>query len=163
MTSSNPGRSARPRSGIPVRAGNRGAGDRGAGDRGSVAAELTLITPLLLLMLLFVVLCGRLAGARLRLDDVAHQAARAASSARTITAAETDAHAAAASALAAAGVTCRQFTVTIDTGGLRPGSTVTATVRCTVGLDDLSLLAVPGATQLTATFTSPVDVFRQAP
>ncbi len=134
-----------------------------ARDRGSVAAELTLVTPLLLLMLLFVVLCGRLAGARLRLDDVAHQAARAASAARTVTAAQTDARATAESALAAAGVTCRELVVTVDTAGLRPGSTVTATVTCTVGLDDLSLLAVPGATRLTATFTSPVDVLRQTP
>lgn len=135
-----------------------------ARDRGSVAAELTLVTPLLLLlMLLFVVLCGRLAGARLRLDDAAHQAARAASAARTVTAAQTDARATAESALTAAGVTCRELVVTVDTAGLRPGSTVTATVTCTVGLDDLSLLAVPGATRLTATFTSPVDVLRQAP
>jgi len=133
------------------------------GDRGSVAAELTLVTPLLLVLLLFVVLCGRLAGARLRLEDVAHQAARAASAARTIPAAQADARATAEAALTAAGIACRALQVTVDTAGLRPGSTVTATVACTVGLGDMSLLSVPGSTRLSATFTSPVDKFREAP
>jgi Flp pilus assembly protein TadG len=132
-------------------------------ERGSVAAELTVLTPLLLLMLLlFVVLCGRLAGTRLRLDDVAHQAARAASAARTVAAAQSDAQSTAETALAAAGISCRSLQVTVDTAGLQPGSTVTARVACTVGLSDLSLLSVPGSKQLSASFTSPVDVYRQA-
>jgi len=131
------------------------------GERGSVAAELTVLTPLLLMMLLFVVLCGRLAGTRLRLDDVAHQAARAASAARTVAGAQSDAQSTAQAALAAAGISCRSLQVTVDTAGLQPGSTVTATVSCTVGLGDLSLLAVPGSKQLSASFTSPVDVYRQ--
>jgi len=130
-------------------------------ERGSVAAELTVLTPLLLMMLLFVVLCGRLAGTRLRLDDVAHQAARAASAARTVGGAQSDAQSTAQAALAAAGISCRSLQVTVDTAGLQPGSTVTATVSCTVGLGDLSLLAVPGSKQLSASFTSPVDVYRQ--
>jgi Flp pilus assembly protein TadG len=131
-------------------------------ERGSVAAELTVLTPLLLMMLLFVVLCGRLAGTRLRLDDVAHQAARAASAARTITAAEADARSTAQAALAGAGISCRSLQVTVDTAGLQPGGTVTARVACTVGLSDLSLLSVPGSKQLSASFTSPVDAYRQA-
>ena len=132
------------------------------GDRGSVAAEVTVLSPLLVLVLLFVVLCGRLAGTRLRLDDAAHQAARAASAARTTAAAQAEARSTAQAALAAAGIACRSLQVRVDTAGLRPGSTVTARVACTVGLSDLSLLAVPGSTQLSATFTSPVDVYRQA-
>lgn len=52
-------------------------------ERGSTAAELTLLTPLLILLLLFVVFCGRLADTKLRINDVAHQAARAATLART--------------------------------------------------------------------------------
>jgi len=127
-----------------------------------VAAELTVLTPLLLMMLLFVVLCGRLAGTRLRLDDVAHQAARAASAARTVADARSDAQSTAEAALAAAGISCRSLQVTVDTAGLQPGSTVTAKVVCTVGLGDLSLLVVPGSRQLSASFTSPVDVYRQA-
>jgi Flp pilus assembly protein TadG len=112
------------------------------------------------MMLLFVVFCGRLADTRLRLEDAAHQAARAASLARTTVAAQSDAQSAATSALATAGVTCRTVDVSVDTAGLRPGATVTATVTCVVGLSDVTLLGMPGATTLSASFSSPIDIYR---
>lgn len=129
-------------------------------ERGSAAAELALGAPLLVLLLLFVVFCGRLATTQVRISDVAHQAVRAATSARTPSQAATAAHETAASALAAAGVTCRSLAVAIDTAGLRPGSTVTATISCTVDLNDLSGLGLPGSRTLTCTFSSVVDTWR---
>jgi Flp pilus assembly protein TadG len=129
-------------------------------DRGSAAAELTLLAPLLVLVLLFVVLCGRLAETKLRINDVAHQAARAATLARTPVQAIADAEATAATALAAAGVACQSLRVASDLQGLRPGSTVTVTVACTVGLDDLTLLGVPGSRTFESSFSSPVDRWR---
>lgn len=132
----------------------------GRDERGSAAMELTLLTPLLILLLLFVVLCGRLVDAKLRLNDVAHQAARAATLARAPAQAMADARATADTALASAGITCRSLTVSTNTEGLRPGSTVTVTVSCTVGLSDLTLLGVPGSRILESSFSSPVDVWR---
>jgi Flp pilus assembly protein TadG len=129
-------------------------------ERGSVAAELTLVTPLLILLLLFVVLCGRLATTKLRIDDVAHQAARAATLARTPEQATAAARTTADAALASAGITCQSLSVVTDTQGLRPGSAVTVTVSCTVGLGDLTVLNVPGARTFQSTFSSPVDVWR---
>lgn len=129
-------------------------------ENGSATAELTLLTPLLILMLLFIVFCGRLSDTRLRLEDAAHQAARAASLARSTTTAQISAQSTAQSALASAGVTCRTIDVAVNTAGLQPGSTVTATVTCVVGLSDLTMLGVPGATTLSASFSSPVDVYR---
>ena len=40
-------------------------------------------------------------------------------------------------------------------------ATVSATVSCTVPLSDLALPGLPGAHTITATFTSPLDVYRQ--
>lgn len=51
-------------------------------ESGGVTVELVLLTPLLLLMLLFVVALGRTVSARLDVDGAAAQAARAASIAR---------------------------------------------------------------------------------
>jgi Flp pilus assembly protein TadG len=51
-------------------------------ETGGVTAELVLLTPLLILLLLLVVAFGRLAGARIEVDGAAAQAARAASIAR---------------------------------------------------------------------------------
>lgn len=131
-------------------------------ERGSATAEMALLTPLLIIMLLFIVFCGRLADSKLRLDDAAHQAARAASLARTVTAARDDARAAAQSALTSAGISCQSLDVTVETAGLRPGSTITVDIRCAVGLSDLALLGVPGDTTLSASFASPIDTYRTA-
>jgi Flp pilus assembly protein TadG len=129
-------------------------------ERGSAAAELTLLTPLLILLLLFVVLCGRLADTKLRINDVAHQAARAATLARTPSQATANAQSTANAALASAGINCQSLTISTDTQGLRPGSTVTVTLSCTVGLGDLTLLGVPGSRTFQSSFSSPVDVYR---
>lgn len=57
-----------------------------AAERGSVTAEAVLVTPLLVMLLLFVaVVVHRGVDARLRLDDAAHQAARAATLHRSTT------------------------------------------------------------------------------
>ncbi|MDA8282563.1 MAG: pilus assembly protein, partial [Actinomycetota bacterium] len=75
-------------------------------ERGAVATELVLLTPLLILMLLFVVALGRLAGARIDVDGAAAQAARAASIATTPGGATAAAQQAAAAALGSDHVTC---------------------------------------------------------
>jgi Flp pilus assembly protein TadG len=138
---------------LPAAAGRR------RGDRGSATAELVLILPVLVLMLLFLALCYRISDVKLRIADVAHQAARAASIATTPTQAISDARATAQSALADAGVVCQNLTVDTDPAGLAPGALVRVTVTCTANLDDLAMLSTPGTATLHATATSPVDVY----
>ncbi|MEU6573606.1 TadE family protein [Streptomyces sp. NPDC046805] len=127
--------------------------------RGSVTVELVLTIPILLLMLWFLVYCGRLSDTRLQIEDAAHQAARAATLERSRPAAVADARSTAVDALSEAGVTCQTLSATVR-GTLQAGSTVRVAVSCTVGLHDLALLQVPGTTTLTAEFASPVDVYR---
>ncbi|MGH3991095.1 MAG: TadE/TadG family type IV pilus assembly protein [Pseudonocardiaceae bacterium] len=128
---------------------------------GSVAAEVTIAAPFLIMLLVFVaVVIHRGVDARIRIDDAAHQAARAASMERTPAAATSAAQAIAASALASAGVVCRSLTVNTSTGGLRPGGTVTVTVSCDVDLGDALILGVPGRKRLSASAIEPVDVWR---
>ncbi|MDT0307266.1 TadE/TadG family type IV pilus assembly protein [Streptomyces sp. DSM 44917] len=130
-----------------------------SGDRGSASAELVLLLPVLILVLYVVVYAERGSDARMRLDDAAHQAARAASQARTPGQAADAARATADAALAEAGIACQTITVQLD-GTLEPGSTVTATLTCTVGLQDLAMIPLPGTTTLDANFTAPVDLYR---
>ncbi|MFE1961524.1 bacterial transcriptional activator domain-containing protein [Streptomyces sp. NPDC059479] len=127
--------------------------------RGSATVELMLSISLLILILWFVILCGRMSDARLRIEDVAHQAARAATIEGNEAVAAAQARNTANAALGEAGVTCRSLDVT-TMGSVRPGSTVTVTISCAVGLHDLALLGVPGTATLTARFASPVDVYR---
>jgi Flp pilus assembly protein TadG len=129
-------------------------------DRGSAAAELVLITPVLILMLLLAVAAGRLVQARLEVDSAARQAARAASLARDPATAAADAVSTAQAALAGQDITCRPLNVSPDTSNFVPGGQVSVQVSCTVHLSDLSLLHLPGTRTLTSTFASPIDIYR---
>lgn len=130
-------------------------------DTGSVAAEVTLLAPVLIMLLVFVgVVIHRGVDARLRLNDSAHQAARAASIERTAPAADSAARATATDALATTDVACAALEVTADTTDFRPGGTVVVTVSCTVDLSDALIVGVPGQVVLSATAVEPVDIFR---
>jgi Flp pilus assembly protein TadG len=132
-------------------------------ERGSVATELTLVTPFLVLLLVFVaVLVHRGVDARLRLDDVAHQAARAASLTRSPAAATDAAQQAVTTALAQAGVDCLSPSVNVDTSDFQPGGLVTVTVVCHVDLTNGAQLDTGTSRTLTATASSPIDAWRAA-
>jgi Flp pilus assembly protein TadG len=131
--------------------------------RGSVTVELVLITPIFVLLLLFIVALGRAADADIQVQDAAHAAARAATLAAFPAAAQGAAEQAAADSLTQAGVSCQSFAVDANVGDLAPGSTVRVTVTCTVGLADVSGINLPGARTVSASFSSVVDQFRSNP
>ena len=134
---------------------------RGSGtEEGSAALEVALVTPLLLVALLFVIGLGRLASARGQIEQAARDAARAASIARTPGSAQADAEQAAAADLAGDRLTCGQLNVAVDAGSFRPGGTVAVDVGCTVALADLVAAGFPGTHRLTATAVAPVDRYR---
>ena len=132
-------------------------------ERGAVATELVLLTPLLILMLLFVVALGRLAGARINVDGAAAQAARAASIATTPGGATVAAQQSAAAALGADHVTCATPQIATDTARFAPGGSVTVTVTCAVALGDLSGLRLPVTERVSSTAASVIDTYRSAP
>ncbi|MFI5808589.1 TadE/TadG family type IV pilus assembly protein [Streptomyces sp. NPDC051561] len=139
---------------------NRFARERGKWrERGSATTELVVMAPLLILLALVAVAFGRLAGARLDADEAAHQAARAASLARTADQARGDALRAARASLAGAGASCTGLRIASALGGLEPGGTVRVTVTCRADLD------VPGmrSMDVTSTSTSVVDLYRGKP
>ncbi len=129
-------------------------------ERGSVTAEAVLMTPVLVMLLvLLAVVVHRGVAARLRLDDAAHQAARAATLHRTSAAAATAARDTAGAALAQAGVVCRDVTTTLS-GTLAPASAVSVQVRCTVDFGQAVLLGVPGGKTLVSSASEVVDTYR---
>ncbi|GAA1215349.1 hypothetical protein GCM10009665_01470 [Kitasatospora nipponensis] len=130
------------------------------GDEGSVSAEMALITPVLLALVLIAVGTGRLVSARLDVADAAHQAARAASLTRAAPTAAAVAQRAAREALDGAGRACSRLRVTADTGTFRPGGEVSVTVACTADLTDLAAVPWPGDHTVTETFTAPLETYR---
>jgi Flp pilus assembly protein TadG len=129
---------------------------------GAATTELVLITPVLIILLLFVTLAGRLALTRGDVEGAARDAARAASIARTSAQAVSDARAAAAANLERSGTPCGELVVRPDVSNFRSGGSVSVSVTCNVRLGDLMLLRVPATRSVEATAVEVIDVYREA-
>ena len=135
------------------------------GERGSVSVELALLAPALLLLLSFAVVAGRTQIAEGAVAEAARAAAREASLARDPATATMLASAQAQRTLTAQDLRCQSTTIDVDTGGFQappgqPGD-VTVSITCVVGMADLLAPGLPGSVTVDATFTSPVDAYRE--
>lgn len=130
-----------------------------ATDAGAVATELAVITPALVLLLLFVVFAGRLGQAQ---QDVTQAVAEGARVAAIERAGDVDGtvRRTIESNLAAAGVTCRSLDVTTTGNPPRPGATVGVTARCEVDLTGVATLGLPRHRVVAASATEVVDRYR---
>jgi len=145
--------------------GHAGNGHAGKWDAGNAALELVILAPVLLALLLLVIAAGRTTIAQGSVDAAARDAARQASIALTPGEAQASGQASALAALRQDGLDCvphvhvnaSQFT-TVQVG--QPAQ-VTALVTCRVPLADLALPGLPGSVLLHATFTSPLDLYRE--
>ena len=135
------------------------------GERGSVSVELALLAPALLLLLSFAVLAGRTQVAEGAVAEAARAAAREASLARDAATAAALAGAQAERMLAAQNLRCERTSIDVGTAGFQappgqPGD-VTVSITCVIGMADLLAPGLPGAVTVEATFTSPVDAYRE--
>jgi Flp pilus assembly protein TadG len=129
-------------------------------ERGGAAVEFVIVTPLLLVLLLFVVGLGRLGVARGDIDGAARDAARAASLARSFEEARLLAVQAATASLAERRVTCGPLGVVVEPAPFTAGGSVAVRVSCTVAFSDLTLVWTPGDKQVSSRFVAPIDAYR---
>lgn len=132
--------------------------------RGSIAIELAILTPAVIMFFAVMVVAGRITLAQQAAEAAAFDAARTASLARTAQAARDQAEAAAVTSFASQGIECIDLTVRVNTDefGLEPPepAVVSVSVFCLVQLADVALPGIPGDAELTGTFTSPLDRYR---
>jgi Flp pilus assembly protein TadG len=133
---------------------------RSEGERGSLAIELVLAAPLILLMLALVFAYGRMAQAQGTLEIGVRDAARSATQARSLNEARDVAKQVIEEELLRGASSCyssyrrdpqvliRYFT---------PGFPVVVTAYCDVSLDDLGLPGAPGTVRITSVFSSWLD------
>ncbi len=138
---------------------------RARDERGAAAVEFAILVPALLLMIGLVLAGGRLAYARVVVQQLADSSARAASIARDAGAAAADAREVARSDASASGLSCVGGPdVRVDTSGFATvvgqAAEVTASVGCTVGLGDLLVPGLPGSVLVKADATSALDRYR---
>ena len=135
---------------------------RGRHERGGAAVEIVLVTPLFIVMILFVVGLGRLASTREAVDGAARDAAREASMARTASGADQRAKDVATETLKDRQVTCQGLDIktNANAGTFVPGGIVTVDVSCTVANVDVVLSGLPYSSTLHGTFAAPIDKYR---
>jgi len=139
---------------------NRTETRRCRADAGTAAGELVTLVPMVMLLLGFAVMVGRLSTTDQDVTSAARDAARAASLRQHPAAAAADGDQAARDTMSQSGVGCQTISVSIDTSQLQPGGQVSATVTCVVGLGDVVGLGIPGSRTVSATSVSPVDTHR---
>jgi len=125
-------------------------GSAGGCERGSLAVEFVILAPLLILLMLFLVLAGRVVEAHGQVDGAARDAARAASVARSAADAQAAADQAVTDDVGA------QLCQPPEVRGYAPGSTaVVVTLHCTVNLTFVS----GGTMAVTGYAVAPLDQF----
>jgi Flp pilus assembly protein TadG len=129
--------------------------------RGSMAAELTIITPLLLVFLMLIAGLGRLIDAQGQVYGAARDAARAASLQRSGSAADDAAQQAAEADLAGRCVT-RPRALRVSVDAFAPGNLLTYEVACEASLQGFGVFGIPATKRVSARASAPLDVFRRA-
>lgn len=135
------------------------------GNRGSVAVEVTLIVPLVVMLMLGLAGGWRIGWARAQLAEAAAAGARAATLAGSAPQAVQQATAAIEFDLATVDVHCSSLSVQIDASAFNsaPGhhAEVSAELGCRLDLADVLVPGLPGAVQLEARATEALDVFKE--
>lgn len=125
--------------------------------RGSATVELSCLTVVFVVVVLAISGFGRFALARADLDQAVRDGARAASLRRTPEAASADAAQAVDAALTGGGLACASRQLRVDTSELRPGGQVSVSLRCELDMARVTLLRLPGARTMMASFVAPID------
>ncbi|GGM67097.1 hypothetical protein GCM10011608_60510 [Micromonospora sonchi] len=132
--------------------------------RGSVTIELAVLAPSLLLVASFAMLVGRLSLANAALDAATYSGARTASLARDAPTAQSRAESSIHATIEAQDLHCLNLLVDVDTTQFardvgEPAS-VTVTVECRIDLSAGAMPGMPTSRWITATYSSPLDLFR---
>jgi Flp pilus assembly protein TadG len=126
-------------------------------ERGSLAVEMSIVIPSLLLLFGLVFAYGRAAQVNGVLESGTRDAARSATVARTYSQARERAREVLEDALAATPQSCRDsLTVTVS-DDFRAGEPITVTAGCTYSIADIGLPGAPGSIRPESSFTSMLD------
>ncbi len=129
-------------------------------ERGSLAVEMAMITPAILLVFGLIFAYGRVSQVNGTLESGTRDAVRSATMARSVDEARDRARAAIRDAIRATPQAC-QDSVQVDVvGDFVPGEPITLEAECTYGLSDIGLPGAPGTVTAHSSFTSMLDPYR---
>ncbi|MEV4264458.1 TadE family protein [Kribbella sp. NPDC049584] len=128
--------------------------------RGTMALEMVILAPVLLLLFMFLLACGRYFQTSSLLESAARDGARSASQARSLPEAQTRVDEAVSTTMGQAIKSCKDSASGSITTGFVAGSPLSVEVTCTINYRDLGLLGLGGDTTITKRFTSSLDPYR---
>lgn len=126
-------------------------------ERGSMSVEVVLLAPIMLMLVLLVVLCGRWVTTEGDVDAAARDAARAASLQVTRSEAVQAANEVVERSLSG-DTTCQP---PVLSGTWEAGGRITVTLDCQVSYQGLGLLGVPGHADIGSSSVVPLDPYRR--
>ena len=133
-------------------------------ETGSAAVELTLYTPVLILLLVVVVLFSRMTSAKADVIAAARDGARAASLNHDPASAARAARSTVRATLDAQHVACSGVTTEVDASKVEPGGAISVTVSCVISMQELTGFGLtPGNRTVTGRSTAVIDTFRGEP
>jgi len=130
------------------------------GEDGQAIAELVIVAPVLLIVIVLMVALGRVDSAQGDVESAARAGVQAAVIQADPSDAQSQAVTAADSTLTGAGLTCTAPQINVDTSNFVAGGWVAVTVTCVTSLADVSVPGVPGMKTLTATSSAHIDPYR---
>jgi Flp pilus assembly protein TadG len=133
---------------------------RTRGERGTMALELAILAPIMLMLFMFLLACGRYYQTSSLLENAAREGARAASQSRSAGDAQARLNDAVDRAAGQAVESCKSSASGTITTGFSAGETLSVEVSCTINYRDLGLLGLSGDTTITRRFSSSVDPYR---
>jgi Flp pilus assembly protein TadG len=123
-----------------------------------MAIEVVILVPVLFLITMLVVACGRFVDTRGEVEALARDAVRAASLERNSGSGQAAAQTVASRPLPNT-ISCQTVRIT---GSFAPGSTITATLDCSVSWAGLGLIGLNGRTPVSGASSAPLDTLRRS-
>jgi Flp pilus assembly protein TadG len=133
---------------------------RSRSESGSLAIEMAMVAPGLLLIFGLIFAYGRAGQVNGTLESGTRDAARSVTLARSYDDALDRADAVVRDAIADTPQACQNSLVVEIQGDYEPGEPVTVATHCTYGLSDLGLPGAPGTLTARSSFTSMMDPYR---
>ena len=131
--------------------------ERRRGERGSMAVEIVLLAPVMMVFMMLVVAGGRYVAVRGDIEAASRDAVRAASLERDAGTAQAVAMDTAIAALQHPD-RCQDAALS---GDFVSGGMITVTLTCEVSYDGLGLIGLPGSKQVTISSSAPIDLYRR--
>jgi Flp pilus assembly protein TadG len=121
---------------------------------------MVILTPVLLLLFMFLLACGRYFQSSSLLESAARDGARSASQARSLNEAQGRVDDAVNRTMSQAVKSCKETASGTITTAFTAGAPLSVEVTCTINYRDLGLLGIGGDTKITKRFTSSLDPYR---